>query len=243
MRTCSEWSFPCLSKCQINCEISARVGRVFPFHKSDKNVSQTIFRLSSYLAVRLQLNRWELTALSSTSQKPQDIFYQTSCIMQPKCQWWLICGPSGRNSLNTTPPTEGTYSQRRSMTASYFSSYHFYHPQGKRAVITSSIVGSLTLDSSALPLWALSCLSPFCPTLHPLDPRGKDPLSSLPLIYRALTRGGRSLIPSGWLCGYSGGWWGHGIAQRPPTAPPLGLIPPKKPYDSVSGKWLKAVLL
>lgn len=92
------------------------------------------------LAVRLQHNRWELTALSSNLLKPQVIFYQTSCIMQPKCQWWLICGSSGRNSLNTTPPTEGTYSQRGSMTASYFSSNHFYHSQGPDTVESSNHV-------------------------------------------------------------------------------------------------------
>lgn len=52
----------------------------------------------------------------------------TSCVMQPTCQWWwLICGSTG-GILNTTPPAEWTYSQKRSMTVSCFPGYHFYHP-------------------------------------------------------------------------------------------------------------------
>ena len=76
-------------------------------------------------------------------------------------------------------------------------SYRLYHPdigESSNHVLHRRQPDLRLQRTSSL---TLSCLSPLCSTLHPRDPRGKDPLSSLPLIYRVLTQGGRSLIPSG----------------------------------------------
>lgn len=75
-------------------------------------------------------------------------------------------------NLNKSPPTESTYSQGRSMDVSNSFGHQFYHPQGhntERSVIITSPI--MTLDSCTLPLWALFCLTPFCPTLQQPDPR------------------------------------------------------------------------
>lgn len=64
---------------------------------------------------------------------------------------------------------------------------------------------------SSLPLQARSCLSIFCPKLHPRNP-GENIHFHL-FLSSARLWGGRSLIPSVWLCGYSGGmcWLWHDI--------------------------------
>lgn len=135
------------------------------------------------------------------------------------------------HSLNKTPPTDSP--------CACSSAIIFYHAQAHGIMQSSNHnLHHGHPDFRTLPLRVLLLLSPLCPTVLPLNPRGKDPMSSLPLIYRAWTQGGRSLIPSEWLCGHGGEWQRHGRTKQPPTVCTMRPHRTEKRHDPVSGKSL-----
>ena len=145
------------------------------------------------------------------------------------------------NSLNKTPPTERTCATRLCLIPPVIVFIIQRVLKKERTAIMSSIVGILIPDfrpRNTSSLLFVSILSKATPSW----PKGKRSIVISSSHLQNSDSGGRSLIPSGWLCGYSFGWWGHGIAQQPPTAPPLGPHHFEMPYNSFSWKLLWAVL-
>lgn len=143
----------------------------------------------------------------------------SSCMVQSTSHC-VICGPTGRTAQTQLHPQ--IFSVEGHCRVSFLYSILHRDPAVEQAVITSSIVGSLTSDF-------LSELSPVC--LHSVHSytrvtsEEKDQLSSLPLIYSL----GRSLIPSAWVCAYRGGWW-----RQPPAALNRELCDWKVTFSSVT---------
>lgn len=137
---------------------------------------KSIFRVSSHTEAPAQGLRIHcaLIFLAKTARK--------TCLLprwrDTSCKWeWLICGDCRRKWLKKASAHAGHSS---SMPFNYQS--HIY----RRTESYPPSEVSCPQHFRTLPLSALFCLSPVCNDLYPQDLEEKDPLSSLPPIYRVM---------------------------------------------------------